>query len=34
VRFVSLTRPEVMAGREELEILVSGDKEKGIVTIE
>lgn len=34
VRFVSVTKPEVLAGREELEILVSADKEKNTITIE
>ena len=34
VRFTSVTSPEVMKGREELEIRVSCDKEKGTITIE
>ena len=33
-RFVSVTQPEVMKGREELEIRVSCDKEKKTITIE
>ncbi|KAF5832971.1 heat shock protein 90C [Dunaliella salina] len=34
VRFVSVTNPDVLKGREELEILISADKEKNTVTIE
>lgn len=33
-RFISVTQPEVMKGREELEIRVSCDKEKKTITIE
>ena len=33
-RFVSVTQPEVMKGREELEIRVSCDKENKTITIE
>ncbi|GLI58754.1 hypothetical protein VaNZ11_000511 [Volvox africanus] len=33
-RFLSVTDPSVMAGREELEILISADKDKGTLTIE
>ncbi|KAG2453711.1 hypothetical protein HYH02_001923 [Chlamydomonas schloesseri] len=33
-RFLSLTDPAVMAGREELDIRISADKEKGTLTIE
>ncbi len=33
-RFLSLTKPELMKGREELEIRVSCDKEKNTITIE
>lgn len=33
-RFVSLTSPEILKGREELEIRVSCDKEKQTITIE
>jgi HSP90 family molecular chaperone len=34
VRFVAVTSPEVLKGREELEILVSADKDKNTITIE
>ena len=34
VRFVAVTNPDVLKGREELEILVSADKEKNTITIE
>lgn len=34
VRFVSLTQPEVLKGREEMEIRVSADKEKNTIIIE
>nr|QBY35568.1 heat shock protein 90C [Dunaliella salina] len=34
VRFVSVTNPDVLKGREELEILISADKEKNTITIE
>ena len=34
VRFTAVTAPEVMKGRDELEIRISCDKEKGTITIE
>lgn len=33
-RFVAVTNPDIMKGKEELEILVSADKEKNTITIE
>lgn len=33
-RFLSLTDPSVLAGREELDIRISADKEKGTLVIE